>query len=459
MKKSLAIVLVFFTLNTIIAQLPAGINMLRYNDNFAYLAHDTVHKKGHEKLKTHPLSKNALLSIGGDVREQLMHTENQNFGDVPPTFKAVSATQLWHRIMLHGDVKLGKKARIFTQLNSTLRLFNPNPLIEIDENRLGLHQAFVDFQPTGLLNIRVGRQELSYGNNRVLTFREGPNNRFAFDAFVVKWQNPSWRIDALVATPVFQKPKIGDDETFKESISGIYATKTLVDKKLFLDVHTLYFKSNRIKYNLEAGDEKRVSLGTRLFSRNPKFNYEIEVTYQTGRFNALNINALAVAYDVKYLLTQKNKWTVGLAGNYITGDKNRNDTQLNSYNLIYSKPSFGLAAPLGASNIVNVNPYIQCSPLPKLQLLAGVYFLSRQSDQDGIYTPNMMQTRPNRKEVLFNTNARKIGNQYVFEAAYNLNNQWAFYFDTAYLAAGDLPKATGKGLAIGYYSFKTSFKF
>jgi Alginate export len=167
MKKSLTIGLVFFIINTIIAQSPVGINMLRYNDNFAHLANDTVIKKGHQKLKMIPLSTNTFLSIGGDVREQLMHTENQNFGDVPPTFKAVSATQLWHRVMLHGDVKFGKKARIFTQLNHTLRPFNPNPLIEIDENKLALHQAFLDLNLTDPLSIRVGRQELSYGNNRI----------------------------------------------------------------------------------------------------------------------------------------------------------------------------------------------------------------------------------------------------------------------------------------------------
>ena len=436
-----------------------AINMLRYNDNFEFLANDSITKIGHQRLKMMPLNKTTTLSIGGDVREQLIRTENQNFGDVPPTVKEISTTQLWHRIMLHADVKVGKKVRFFTQLNSTLRLFSPNPLIEIDQNKLGLHQAFVDLSANKNINIRIGRQELSYGNNRVLTFREGPNNRFAFDAAIVKWQSPRLRIDAIVASPVFQKPNIGDDENLKESILGIYATKTLVPQKLFMDFHTLYFRSDRIKYNLEAGNEKRISLGTRLFSRNPVLNYEIEATYQTGRFNSLNINALSISYDLKYVVSKKSKLTLGLAGNYITGDKDKNDTQLNAYNLLYSKPSFGLAAPIGASNIININPYIQWSPLPRLQLLTGVYLLSRQSSQDGIYSPNMIQTRPNRKEVLFGTTTKKIGNQYVFEAAYSLNNQWAFYIDMAYFTAADFTKATGKGLPIGFYALKTSFKF
>jgi Alginate export len=457
MKKQFITILFGVISNLVFAQ-NNPINMLRYNDNFDFLKKDSVVKKGYQKLKMIPLSNSALLSIGGDVREQVQRFDNQNFGDVPPNSE-VNTTQLWHRIMVHGDLKLGKKARIFTQLNSTFRFFNPNPLIEIDENQLGLHQAFLDLNLTDPLSIRVGRQELSYGNNRILTFREGPNNRLAFDAAVIKWQNSTFRVDVIAATPVFQKPKMGDDETFKEVITGVYATKTIVPKKLMLDFHTLYYKSNRIKYNLVAGDEKRVSMGTRLFSRNPKFNYELEATYQTGRFNALNINAFSIAYDVKYVLESKTKLTLGLAGNYISGDKNKSDNELNSYNLLYSKPSFGLAAPLGASNIVNINPYIQWSPIPKLQLLTGVYFLSRASNQDGIYTPNMIQTRPNRPEFLFTTTNKNIGNQYVFEAAYTLNNQWAFFLDTAYFTAGDFPKATGKGQSIGYYAFKGSFKF
>ena len=71
----------------------------------------------------------------------------------------------------------------------------------------------------------------------------------------------------------------------------------------------------------------------------------------------------------------------------------------------------------------------------------------------------MVQMRPNRKKNLFNTTTQNIGNQYVFEAAYQFNNQWAFYADIAYFTADDFTKATGKGLPIGFYLFKTSYKF
>jgi Alginate export len=458
MKNLLTLSISLFFLSVLMAQQPIGINMLRYNDNFTQLAQDSIVRRGYEKLKLMPIGKQSNLSIGGEIREQVIRAVNQNFGDLPPTFQRTT-TQLWHRVMVHSDLRLGTKMRVFAQLNHTLRLFNPNPLVEIDENQLGLHQAFVEYQVKIPLSIRLGRQELSYGNNRLLTFREGPNNRLAFDAAVVKLQIPDLRIDLLVATPVFQKPAIADDATFQEIITGVYVTKTLVAKKVFLDFHTLYFESDRIKYNLVSAKEKRVSTGARIFSRKTKLNYELEASYQIGGFNGLKINAFALAYDVKYRFLPKSRLTIGLAGNYITGDKNRTDDQLNTYNLLYSKPSFGLAAPIGAANIVNFNPYIQVSPVKKLQLLAGVYLLSRQSNQDGIYSPNMIQTRPNRPDVLFATPSKKIGMQYVFEAGYQINKQWAFYLDTAYFTASTFTKATGKGLPVGFYGFKTSFKF
>jgi hypothetical protein len=458
MKKIFLTIAIFYVASHIFAQNP--IHILRYNDNFHYLKNDTITKRGLDKLKMIPIGTNdVFLSVGGEVREQLQYFDNQNFGDVPPVFESVDATQLWHRIMVHADLELGKKWRLFTQLNNTFRLFNPNPAIEIDENALGWHQAFAEFRPNKSLSFRVGRQELGYGNNRMLTFREGPNNRLAFDAAVAKWHRKNWRIDALVAFPVFQKTGIGDDVDFQDRVMGLYATHTVVPKKLMVDYYSLYFEGNRIKYNLQGGREKRQSFGLRAFSHNPRFNYELEGTYQVGFFNGLDINAFAIAYDLKYRFFDKRKLTLGVAGNYISGDHNPTDNILTTYNLLFSKPSFGLAAPIGASNIVNTNPYIQFNPTPKLQVLGSVYFLSKQTSDDGVYSPGMVQTRPVRQELLYTSSELNLGQQYAFEVSFFHNQHWAFFADVAYFKAGQFVKATGNGDNITYVSAKTAYKF
>jgi hypothetical protein len=454
-------ILAFLWLKNFIAfgQAPLGqISILRANDNFTSVKKDTT-KKGFNKWKHIPIDNSTNISFGGELREQLQYFENFNFGDVPPTFIKTSAGQLWHRVMVHSNIELGTRARVFLQMNSTFRLLNPNPITpEIDENKLGLHQAFIDYKFNKNIMLRIGRQEMGYGNNRILTFREGPNTRLAFDAVVLKYSNKKRKIDLLAVTPVVSKQNAFDDVSFKEKVYGIYGTEYIIPKKLLLDYYVLQFESNSRRYNFVSGKEKRQSFGLRFFSQNPLFNYELESTYQTGTFNNTNIKAYSFSSDVNYVLHKKNNFIVGIGSNYISGDKDKTDNTLNTYNLIFSKPSYGLAAPIGSSNITNVNPYLKINPTKKLNVFAGIYFLSRQSNQDGTYSPGMAQVRPTPTN-LFTSTKKSIGTQYAVETGYNINKHLFFAIDAAYLKAGNYVKQTGKGKDITYLSFKGAFKF
>jgi hypothetical protein len=458
-KLNLMVLGLLFTTEIVTAQAPQNpINILRYNDNFTHLKNDSS-KTGTEQLKYMSLGKNTFLSVGGEVREVYQYFENQNFGDVPPTFKAVSTGQVWHRVMAHANLEIGSKVRVFFQLNNTLRLFNPNPLTpEIDENILSVHQAFIDWNMNKNWQLRLGRQEMGYGNNRILTFREGPNTRLTFDAAILKYKNAKRKFDFLAMSPVISKPEAFDDESFKDFVVGVYANEVVVPKQFLLDYYFLNFTSNQRRYNYVAGKENRQSYGFRAFSQNPKFNYELEGTYQTGSFNEQKINAFGLSADVNYKVSTKNNVIIGVAGNYISGDKNHTDNELNTYNLIFSKPSYGLAAPIGSSNIENINPYIKLNPTKKLFLQAGVYFMQRNSNQDGTYSPGMSQLRPNR-EKLYASASREIGTQYSLETNYMLNNHVSFAADLAYFDAGQYVKETGKGQNITYLSIKSTIKF
>jgi hypothetical protein len=455
MKKYLFIVLMGLQ-SSLLAQNP--INILRYNDNFSALK-DKSNKTGFDKLKYVKLGEKTYLSFGGEIREQYQYFENQNFGDVPPSFKNISAGQLWHRAMAHANLEIGKKTRVFVQLNNTMRFFNPNPLTpEIDENQLSLHQAFVDYQFNPQFSIRAGRQEIGYGTTRLITFREGPNTRLTFDAAILKYQKQNLKIDLLAISPVISKAGVFDDESLKDWVYGVYATQYAKSKKIAADYYVLGFESNRRMYNYVAGNEKRQMVGTRVFSQNKTFNYEVEATYQIGKFNQKSIRAFGIAADLNYKLNSKNNVIIGVAAQHYTGDKNRNDGILNTYNLVFSKPSYGLAAPIGSSNIQNINPYFKFSPTKKLNLQAGVYWMQRQSIEDGTYSPGMAQVRPNR-EKLFNSKAKPIGRQYAIEVNYLASKRVTFSADWANFQAGTYTQQTGKGLNINYFSIKSSFKF
>lgn len=434
------------------------IQYLRYNDDFSYLQSDSLTKKGLKKLKYIPIAEQINISLGGEIREQIQRYNNFNFGDVPSNYETSSSWQLWHRLMVHANVDIGQRARVFVQISSTYRFLNPNPLTpEIDQNEFGLHQAFIDYRFNKLWMARIGRQEMSYGSHRLITFREGPNTRLTFDAAILKYHNGKKRVDVFAISPVISQMGIFDDQSFKDVAIGVYANQKFT-KTLSIDYYLLHFHSKRRQYNFVAGTENREIVGFRLYIENPKTNYEAEGTYQLGKFNQLSINAYGISADVNHKIVPEKSLIIGLAGNYLTGDKSKTDDQLNTYNLLYSKPQYGLTAPIGATNMITINPYLRINPTRKSNVYLGANFMWRQSNQDGTYSPGAIEVRP-MLESLVTSSEKQLGTLLVLETAYVINSNLSIAVDISKFFAGKYVKQTGTGKDITYCSFKASFKF
>lgn len=434
------------------------VNLLRYNDDFRYLKTDSTRKKGTDKLKYLRLGKNSFISFGGEVREQFQYYRNINFGDLPPSFPKTTSWQLWQRLMLHTNIELGTHSRVFVQLGSTHRFINPNPLTpEIEQNDLNLHQAFVDYKNGEKWMVRLGRQELSYGSHRLITFREGPNTRLPFDGLVVRYRLGKRKLDLFTLSSVISQKGIFDDQSFKDLVAGIYITEILVPKWLSIDYYFLNYSGKRRQYNYISGKENRQIIGTRLFSQNREMNYELEVTYQFGKFNDLHISAYSLSADLNRKCLARNV-TIGLAGNYVSGDHDPHDNLLNTYNLLFSKPQYGLTAPIGATNMVTINPYLKLNPIKAFNLYSGLSLLWRQSDHDGTYSPGAIEVRP-APQLLFDSGKKRIGSLLTIETNYVLTGQVSFAIDGSYFFAEDYLKASGKGKNISYISFKANYKF
>ena len=433
------------------------ISLMRYDDDFSLVKKDSV-KKGVNQLKYIPIRKNNFISFGGELREQFQVYNNINFGDVPPAFQDISTNQLWHRLMVHSNIELGNHFRFFVQLNSTLRFLNDNPIVpEIDENQLSLHQAFAELKLTNW-NFRLGYQEMYYGNHRLITVREGPNTRQAFDGLVVKHKFKNGVIDLFAVSKVVSKQYVFDDESMHDGLYGIYGTQYFSNHKMGLDYFLVDFQSNARMYNYVSGFENRQTYGLRLFSNYKKVNFEFEGGYQSGKFNDLNISAYTVLADVNMNVLPDKKGIIGFATNVASGDKDNTDNQLNTYNLIYAKPAYGLAVPIGATNMISLSPYIKINPIQKLNILAQVFFMSRNSNQDGTYSPGMIENRP-RPNALFASDKKTLGKFYLLETNYQQTKNLSFAFDASYFDAGSYPKTTGKGKNVTYLSFKSTFKF
>lgn len=433
------------------------ISFLRYDDDFSLIKKDSL-KKGLDYLKYNAFGNHNYISFGGELREQFQIYSNLNFGDTPPSYQNTSPNQLWHRFMAHINIELGNRFKIFIQLNNTLRFLNDNPIVpEIDENQLSLHQAFAEIR-LKQWKIRLGRQELLYGNSRLITVREGPNTRLTFDGVVIKRTIKNGKIDLLAVSKVISKQNIFDDESLKEGLIGIYGIHYFSSLKIGLDYFAMNLHSKSRAYNYRVGFENRQTFGTRIFANLKKVNFELEGAYQSGTFDNLTIEAYNVLLDLNIVILPSKKGIIGLAANAASGDKDSGDNKLNTYNLLYAKPAYGLAIPIGATNMISIYPYVKINPIQKLNIAAQVFFLARNSNQDGTYSPGMVENRPT-PTSLYSSNTKTLGVFCTIESTYQQNKNLSFSFDASYFKAGSYPIATGRGKDIMYVSFKSTFKF
>jgi len=152
----------------------------RYDEDYSFLANPANRTEPLDLIKYIPLSNWGPLyfvTLGGDLREQFEFIENDNFG-----LGSVNNHGYWlQRLMLYSDWHFGPFFRAFVQLKSSLeegREPGPRPT---DRKRLDFNQAFVDFSyprtilpaDQAYLTLRLGRQEIDFGDERLLAVREG----------------------------------------------------------------------------------------------------------------------------------------------------------------------------------------------------------------------------------------------------------------------------------------------
>ena len=376
------------------ASLPRPLYPLpRYEEDWSFLSDPAKRNDFWDPIKFIPLNedRNVFLSLGGEIRDTYERFHNTNFGlshEDPDGY-------LLQRYLFHVDFHAGQRFRFFGELNSSLedgRTGGPRPVV--DEDKLDLHQGFVDFvvlKPRGnsSLTLRIGRYEMAFGSGRMVDLREGPNVPLSFDGFRLSWKSPAWQVDGFATRPVQNKPGIFDDPPQHDfAFWGFYATHPLSQtQRKALDFYYLGWDRKDAVFNQGAGHEKRHTLGARVSGERGPWAYDAEAMYQFGSFGVGTINAWRVAADNWYSFPSV-RWRprIGLATDFATGDKNAANPDLQTFNSLFQSGTYsGRAQVLGPDNAIRLEPSLGLLFSERLTLSAGWGFFWRESSSDGLY--------------------------------------------------------------------------
>ncbi|MFC4478766.1 alginate export family protein [Flavobacterium chungangensis] len=440
--------------NTASAQ---SFKLLRYDENYEFLKDSN--RNFYERLKFIPLNqdKEVYMSIGGEARYEYVDFNNEDWG----RFNIGHNNFLLQRYDLHADVHLGKRVRIFAQLRSALEDGRENGARGIDEDQLNVQNLFVDVnvwqQKDKKITIRAGRQELDYGSGRLISVREGPNARLYFTGGKLMYTSSRVSIDAFAMMADTVHTGVFDNKMSKQlNLWGAYS-KIIFPKAGNLDLYYLGFRRDESVFEEGIAPERRHTIGSRLWKYGGGFIYNLEAAYQFGTFGSGNINAWTGSVDIGYMFENvKFKPTINLRNDYISGDKNQGNGNLQTFNPLYPKGGyFGFSPQVGPVNLIDIHPYATMDLLPQLKMQVDVVLNWRFSTQDGVYRPSgILNLRGS------DSDERYIGTAYLANFTYSVNKYISVVSGIQYFKTGafidDMIPNSKDGV---FFNARLGFKF
>ncbi|MCU0407561.1 MAG: alginate export family protein [Bacteroidales bacterium] len=432
-------------------------NILRSLDDNHLLATDTTDWKVFRKIKEIPLTRKndpVLISLGGELREQLRLYNHLNYGDADPD----KDVYLLQRYLAHADLSVSRNLRFFSQLNST-HVSWKNSVGLNDRDYLGVMQLFTDFSiPELHSRLRFGRQELFFGAERILGTRDGPNNRQTYDGLRYTLNLPKATGDFLIVHPVAFKPGFFDNSGMKSFliVSGYW---TLFPKnKRTLEVY--YFGTNR-KVPSEgayAETETRHSFGARGNQTTGSVYYDVEATLQLGSREENNIYGWHMTSIVGH------KWKnshllpkLQLKGAVYSGNKDSTDNQINTFYPISAKPPVNDMLPVGPSNIFLLVPEGEIKA-KNLTIMLRYFLIWRVRRTDGLYSIDLERmVRPPDKPG--EDNGHYTAGGPVAEINYTANKHFSVSVQSGYFVPGVYVKSTGAGKDLQSMILKVYYRF
>jgi len=314
-----------------------------------------------------------------------------------------------------------------------------------DRGALDVQQSYVHWQGEHV-GWQLGRQEAGYGSSRLLSVRDGPNIRLAFDGVRGRWRAPRWQLDLMALRPVDNRPGAFDDRSdHGQYLLGGYATLQGRSAGSGLDLYLLGYGRDDARFAGAQGDERRTTLGARWFARQPRWDANVELVGQRGTLSAaqgdLAIRAWTLASDTGVRWSQR-AWQprLGVKVDIASGDRTPGDGRLQTFNALYPKAAyFSEASLLAPANLMDVQPTLTLTPHPAITTEFGWQLAWKHRRADAIYTtPAPLAALPGSAGT-----PRRIGQQFKWETTWRASPQWQWQAQLAWFEAGPGLRAAG----------------
>lgn len=330
-----------------------------------------------------PAPADASFSLAGEVRERVTWQSAIAFDSSAP-----AAGLFWtQRVRIAAEVELAPMARARVSIGSAINQ-GGGATSPVERNDLDLQEAFVDLGSRETY-LRLGRQELGLGSQRLVAVRDGTTVRRNWDGARGHVSMGAFEIDGFALRLVQVRPEgaFNDGRNEGRDLLGVRADFPALSGRL--ETYWLYAKADQRSDLASTTDEHRHSFGTRAAGSRAGWFWDLEAVYQTGRFGSGSISAWTLATNTGHRwrhVPWQPELMVSL--NIASGDNNPEDGQWGTFNALYPNASyFSQNAVLGPSNFFNLHPHVTIQPRADLKVGLDLNLFWRLERADGVYNP------------------------------------------------------------------------
>jgi len=280
-----------------------------------------------------------------------------------------------------------------------------------EADTIDLYQAYLSLgNPSFPLSLKAGRQELSFGEERLVGVNAWNNISRTFDAVKGRWQSPWVSADLFTSRIVIPEDGRLDVSNDYDWFSGVYATTTKVPLHL---LEGFFFARNASpKANAAQPSPQETPLpsardiytvGFRLKSQAGRlgpWDYSVEAAGQWGDFRdfrqganspRLDQQAWMVIFQGGYTFTNLSITPrLGLEYSHASGDSNPNDNKHQTFDSLFPTyhKYYGYMNFVSLQNIHDVRAIFQCKPQPRVSLALEGHGFWLADTHDNFYSVN-----------------------------------------------------------------------
>ena len=425
---------------------------LRYNEDWSYLEGEagTYEQDFFDALKNINLGGDWRLDFGGSVRLRMMSETNKTYGNIGR--RGVSQdTYLLQQYLLHANLRYKDVFRFFIEGIHAQVDERQTPALGIDENRYDIHQAFIDLKPFGTgtpLIVRVGRQELLFGNQRLVSPLPWGNNRRKFDGIDLFWRDASWNLDAFYVRPVPVNRSEGLERKWDEYYEyqhffGLYGTYKGWDDH-GLDLYYLVLLDHRPRPNsADISDNLTLhTLGSRWWGKSGPWDYEIEGAVQLGHHGGDEVFAWMIAMQGGYTFAEIPMTPrLALGFDWATGDHDPTDAQHNTFNQLFplGHKYLGWLDQVGRQNILGPHIMLTFKPCKPVKMAIAYHQFFLDQNDDALYNA---AGAPARRDTSGNSGSA-VGGELDLSVAWNIDRHQKVLFGYSHFWPGSFIDQTG----------------